>query len=164
LELRKDAAETFLKEEGDLRARFALPNNKYLNVLVDINGRCIKFETAHEPTSKVKTPFKQLERFLDTFRDKDTEDEWGDHSDVRLFAKWSRYKDMTDSSMSEAMIDAKEDTLKDSKIIHPKSDNLSQIIIQYTPTGAAKNIRSRKKVIEFLEAQTKFFAETYIQT
>lgn len=163
LELRKDAAEGILKEDGDLEARFVLPNNAYIKILIDINGRCIKFETAHKPTSKVKTPFKQIERFLDTFRDQDTEDEWGDHSDVRLFGRWSRYKDMTDTTMSEAMVDAKEDTLKESKIIHPKSDNLSEIIVQYTPSGAAKNIRNRKKMIEFLEAQIKFFVETYVQ-
>ena len=163
LELRKDAAEGFLKETGDLEARFALPNNAYIKIVVDINGRCIKFETAHMPTSKVKTPYKQIERFLDTFRDEDTEDEWGGHSDVRLFGKWSRYKDMTDSTMWEAMVDAKEDTLRDSKLIHPKSENLSQIIVQYTPSGAAKTIRSRKKMIEFLEEQIQFFAETYVQ-
>jgi len=135
----------------------------YIKIVVDINGRCIKFETAHMPTSKVKTPYKQIERFLDTFRDEDTEDEWGGHSDVRLFGKWSRYKDMTDSTMWEAMVDAKEDTLRDSKLIHPKSENLSQIIVQYTPSGAAKTIRSRKKMIEFLEEQIQFFAETYVQ-
>jgi hypothetical protein len=163
LELKKDKAETLLKETGDLEARFALPDKKYIKITIDINGRCIKFETAHVPTSKVKTPYKQVERFLDTFRDQETEDEWGDHSDVRLFGKWARYKDMTDATMSEAMVDAKEDTLKDSKFIHPKSDDLSQIIVQYTPSGAAKTMRSRKKMIEFLESQIKFFAETYVQ-
>lgn len=163
LELKKDSAESFLRENGDLEVKFSIPNAEYIKISIDINGRCVKFETAHKPTDKVKTPVKQIERFLNTFRDEDSGDEWGDHSDVRIFAKWSRYKDMTDCSISEAMIDVNEDTLKSSKIMHPKSDNLSKIIIQYTPSGASQIMRSRKKVIEFLEQQVVFFAETYVQ-
>ena len=163
IELRKDNAETLLLKTGDLEASFTLPRKKYISVLIDIDSRSFKFETVHTPTEKVKTPYKQVERFLDTFRDKESEEEWGDHSDVRIFAKWARYKDMTDSKMSDAMINAKEDTLATSNLIHFKSENLSEIIVQYTPTGAAKNIRNRKKMIEFLENQIIFFAETYVQ-
>ncbi len=163
LELKKDVAENHLAKTGDLRAKFKLPNNGYVNILVDIDGRCIKFETAHTPTAKVKTPVKQIERFLDTFRDQDTEAEWGGHSDVRIFAKWQRRREMTDIRMSDAMIDAKEDTLKNSALIHPESTNLSQIIVQYTPKGSSTNIRSRKKMIDFLESQLIFFVETYVQ-
>ncbi len=163
LELKKDVAENLLKDSGDLQARYKISAGRYINVLLDVDSRCVKFETSHAPTDKVKTPYKQIERFLNTYRDVATEDEWGDHSDVRLFARWSRYRDMTDARMSDAMIDAIEDTLKDSKLIHPKSDNLSEIVIQYTPSGAAKSFRSRKKMIEFLEDELLFFAETYVQ-
>lgn len=163
VELRRDAAEKFLLETGDLQAKFLLPNKKYINVLLDINGKLVKFETSHDPTKKVKTPYRQIERFLDTFRDEDTEDEWGDHTDVRVFAKWSRFRDMTDSTMNDLMVDASEGTLQHSKIIHTKSDNLTEMIVQYRSGDAAKNIRSRKKIIDSLEEQIKFFAETYVQ-
>jgi len=163
LELRKDAAENFLKNTGDLHAKFSLPNKSYIKVTVDVDSRSIKFETSHTPTKKVKTPYKQIERFLDTFRDQHTEEEWGGHSDVRIFARWSRFRDLTDCTMTNAMVDAKDNTLQQSKIMHPKSDNLSEIIVLYTPSGSAKNIRNRKKMIDFLESQLKFFAETYVQ-
>lgn len=146
VELRKEAAEKILLEEGDLEAQFLLPNKKYIKVLLDINGKLVRFETSHEPTNKVKTPHKQIERFLDTFRDEETEDEWGDHTDVRIFAKWSRFKDMTDTTMEKAMVDASEKTLHKSPLINPKSDNLSEIIVHYRSGDAAKIFEAGKKL------------------
>jgi len=161
IELRKDAAEKLMSERCDLEARFKIKNGKEVLVTVDIDKRCVKFETSHQPTKKVKSSHKQIERFLDGFRDTDKHGEWGDHSDVRLFAKWKRQQKSTDASMSDAMIDVEEDTLKSSKLILSDKE-LREIIVQYTPSGAAKSFRSSKKIIEFLEDQFRFFAETYI--
>ena len=108
-----------------------------------------------------KTPYKQIERFLQQFVSIDNKDEWGDHSDVRLFARWARKRTMTDISMSDALINAHEDTLKDTDFIDPERD-LKEIIIRYSPTGSASAMKSRKKSIEFLEDQIVYFAKTYV--
>ena len=161
VELRKEAAETLLDEKGDLNAKFKFQNKAYLKVDLDIDGRCFRFETSHHPTKKVKTPYKQIERFLQQFVSIDNKDEWGDHSDVRLFARWARKRSMTDISMSDALINAHEDTLKDTDFIDPERD-LKEIIIRYSPTGSASAMKSRKKSIEFLEDQIVYFAKTYV--
>ena len=163
LELRRDAAEKLLRSNSDMKALFKLPNGKEISVIVDIDSRSIKFETVHSPTTKVKTSYKQIERFLDLFRDGTNEGEWGDHSDIRIFASWKRQRTVTDYTMREAMSDMEDDILKDSKLIL-KDKELSSIKVQYTPTGAASVMRSSKKVIEFLERQIIFFAETYVQS
>lgn len=162
LELRREAAEKLLNAESDMKALFKLPNGKIISVIVDVDSRSLKFETTHLPTQKVKTSHKQIERFLDLFRDSSNDGEWGDHSDVRLFANWKRQRSPTDYTMREAMSDMGDDILKDSRLIM-KDKELSTIKIQYTPTGAANAIRSSKKFIEFLERQVVFFAETYVQ-
>jgi len=161
-ELNREAADNLLESESDLAAKFKLPNGKSLSMIVDINSRVIKFETSHLPTDKVKSSSKQIEKFLDSFKDSTKEGEWGDHSDIRLFARWKRQQRMTDYSMSDAMSDYQDDILKHSKLIMPDKD-LSQIRIQYTPSGSARAIKSSKNFIEFLESQIKFFAETYVQ-
>lgn len=161
VELRKEAAETLLDEKGDLNAKFKFQNKACLKVDLDIDGRCFRFETSHHPTKKVKTPYKQIERFLQQFVSIDNKDEWGDHSDVRLFARWARKRTMTDISMSDALINAHEDTLKDTDFIDPERD-LKEIIIRYSPTGSASAMKSRKKSIEFLEDQIVYFAKTYV--
>jgi len=162
VELRREAADHLLNKESDLFATFKLPSGKEINITVDVNSRVIKFETNHLPTDKVKTSHKKIERFLGLFIDPKMSDEWGDHSDVRLFAKWKRQRNWTDNSMVDAMIDLKEDVLEQSKLILPGKE-LSLIKIQYTPSGAASQFRSSKKFIEFLENQVKFFAETYVE-
>lgn len=160
-ELRKEAAEKRFAEDKDLNARFLLPNKSYIGVELDIDGRCFRFETAHKPTGKVKTAYKQIEHFLKLFVSSDNPDEWGDHSDVRLFARWARKRIMTDTPMSDALLNMHENTLKDIEFIDPERE-LRELIIRYTPSGAASAIRSRKKSIEFLEAQMLYFAETYV--
>lgn len=160
-ELRRDAAENLLNEKGDLNARFIFPNKNYLNVELDIDGRCFRFESSHKPTTRVKTSHKQIERFLKQFVSPENADEWGDHSDVRLFARWARKRSYTDISMSDALINLHEDTLKETDFIDPERD-LKEIIVRYSPTGSASAIRSRKKAIEFLESQIVYFAETYL--
>ena len=162
LELRREAAEKTLEEDSDFLARFKVSNGKEIKVRVDVDKRVIQFETSHTPSDKVKTSHKQIEKFLDFFRDDENSGEWGDHSDVRIFAHWKRQKKFTDCSVPEAMIDLEEDTLKSSKIIMPDKE-LSSIKVRYTPTGAGGSFRSAKKVIEFLENHVKFFAETYVQ-
>lgn len=162
-ELRKEAAEKRFAQDKDLSARFSLPNKSYIGVELDIDGRCFRFETAHKPTEKVKTAYKQIERFLKLFVSIENPDEWGDHSDVRLFVRWARKRSMTDIPMSDALLNMHENTLKDIDFIDPERE-LRELIIRYTPTGAASAIRSRKKSIEFLEAQTLYFAKTYVDT
>ena len=160
-ELRKEGAEKLLNESSDLIARFVFPNKIYLSVEIDIDGRCFRFETSHLPTTKVKTSHKQIERFLRKFVSPDNKDEWGDHSDVRLFARWSRKRNYTDISMSDALVNTHEDTLKDTGFIDPDKD-LKEIIIRYSPTGSSSAMKSRKKAVEFLEDQIVYFAETYL--
>jgi len=162
-ELRKEAAENLLEESRDLTARFVFPNKTYLNVELDIDGRCFRFETSHPPTKKVKSSHKQIERFLGEFVSPDNKDEWGDHSDVRLFARWARKKNHTDISMSDALVNAHEDTLRDTDFIVPEKE-LREIIIRYSPTGSSSAMKSRKKAIEFLEDQIVYFAETYLSS
>lgn len=160
-ELRRDAAETLLADKGDLNSRFLFPNKNYLNVELDVDGRCFRFETSHKPTTRVKTSHKQIEHFLKRFISSENPNEWGDHSDVRLFARWSRKRAYTDISMSDALINLREDTLKETDFVDPERD-LKEIIVRYSPTGSAAAIRSRKKSIEFLEAQIVYFADTYL--
>ncbi len=160
-ELRKEAAEKLIDEKRDLLARFTLPNKIYLDVELDIDGRCFRFETSHLPTTKVKSSHKQIERFLKKFVSPDNKDEWGDHSDVRLFARWSRKRNYTDISMSDALVNVHDDTLKDTNFIVPDTE-LKEIIIRYSPTGSASAMKSRKKAVEFLEDQIVYFAETYL--
>jgi hypothetical protein len=162
-ELRKEEAEQRFKSDNDLRARFTLPNKAYLQVDLDIDSRCFRFETSHKPTSRVKTSHKQIEHFLKMFVSSENPDEWGDHSDVRLFAKWARKRTMTDITMSDALLNLHEMTLKDISFIDPESD-LKELIVRYTPSGASAAIKSRRKSIEFLESQTLYFAETYVDT
>lgn len=160
-ELRKEAAEKLISKKRDLVAKFSLPNKIYLNVELDIDGRCFRFETSHLPTTKVKSSHKQIERFLKKFVSPDNKDEWGDHSDVRLFARWSRKRNYTDISMSDALVNVHEDTLKETNFIVPDTE-LKEIIIRYSPTGSASAMKSRKKAVEFLEDQIVYFAETYL--
>ena len=160
-ELRKEAAEALMKEKGDLQATFLFSNKNYIDVNLDINGRRFRFETSHEPTTRVKTSVKQIERFLKQFVSADNAGEWGDHSDVRLFARWSRKRTLTDITMSDALINLHEETLKDSGFIDPERD-LKEIIVRYIPTGSASAIKSRKKAVDFLEDPIVYFAETYV--
>ena len=160
-ELRKEAAEKLLNEGRDLTARFVFPSKTYLNVELDIDGRCFRFETSHLPTTKVKTSHKQIERFLNKFVSPHNKDEWGDHSDVRLFARWARKRNYTDISMSDALVNVHEDTLKDTDFIDPEKA-LKEIIVRYSPTGSSSAMKSRKKAVEFLEDQIVYFAETYL--
>jgi hypothetical protein len=162
-ELRKDSAEILLNQNGDLETKFIFPNKNYLKIKLDIDGGRFWFETSHKPTSKVKTSHKQIERFLKQFVTVGNEDEWGDHSDVTLFAKWSRRRTYTDISMSDALVNVHDDTLRETDFIDPDRD-LKEIIIRYSPTGAASAIRSRKKAVEFLESQVVYFAETYLDS
>ena len=159
-ELRRDDAEATLRTKGDLIARFEYPNKVYIDVVLDIDRRCFRFETSHEPPD-YKRPSTQIEHFLRQFVSGDNAEEWGDHSDVCLFARWSRRHNRTDISMTEALHDLHEGTMKDSNFIDPGRE-LKELVVQYTPTGAASAIRSRKKCIEFLESQIVFFAETYV--
>ncbi|GLQ24050.1 hypothetical protein GCM10007853_19240 [Algimonas ampicilliniresistens] len=160
-ELRKEEAENRFEKDRDLSARFALPNKSYLQVDLDIDGRCFRFETAHKPTDRVKTSSKQVEHFLKMFVSSDNPDEWGDHSDVRLFARWARKRTLTDIPMSDALLNLHDGTLKDIEFVDSDRD-LRELIIRYTPTGASSAIKSRKKSIEFLESQALYFAETYV--
>lgn len=162
-ELRKEEAEDIFKRDKDLTSRFIFPNKNYLSVDLDVDGRCFRFETEHEPTTKVKSSHKQIERFLGNFVSADSPDEWGDHSDVRLFAKWKRKRTETDIPMSDILIDFHEGTIKDSPFLLPDSD-LKSLIVRYTPSGAAKEMRSAKKTIEFLEQQAVYFVDTYVDT
>ena len=93
----------------------------------------------------------------------DNPDEWGDHSDVRLFARWARKRTLTNISISDALMNMHKDTLKDVSFIDPDRE-LRELIIRYTPSGVTSAIRSRKKSIEFLESQALYFAETYVNT
>lgn len=162
-ELRREETERVFHAEKDLHARFILENKSYLEVELDIDGRCFRFETAHRPTDRVKSSHKQVEHFLKMFVSSDNPDEWGDHSDVRLFGRWARKRTMTDISMTDALQDMHEGTIKESGFIDPDRD-LRELVIRYTPTGAATAIRSRKKTIEFLESQAQYFAKTYLNT
>jgi len=162
-ELRKETAEQLFKSDNDLRARFTLPNKNYLQVDLDIDGRCFRFETSQKPTDRVKTSHKQLEHFLKRFVSSDNPDEWGDHSDVRLFAKWARKRTETSIPMSDALLNLHENTLKDIDFIDPERD-LKTLTIKYTPSGAATAIKSRTKSISFLEDQALYFAKTYLDT
>jgi hypothetical protein len=161
-EIRKEKAEKLLNKNGDLSARFETSQGKYIDVLVDVNGRCVRFETGHEPTSSVKTPFKQVERFLDKFRDNEAGD-WGDHSDVHLFARWPYAKEYTDESMSELFSFADDGILKDSPLIRQDKDKLMELIVRYTPSVSASVFKSRKKFVSFLEDEALFFFQTYVE-
>jgi len=160
-ELRKEAAENLISERRDLVASFLFPNKNYLNVELDVDGRCFRFETSHSPTKKVKSSHKQIEYFLRKFVSPENKDEWGDHSDVRLFARWARKRNYTDISMSDVLVNVHEDTLKETNFIDSEKE-LKEIIIRYSPTGSASAMKSRKKSIEFLEDHIVYFAETYL--
>ena len=161
IELRKDAAEKLLRDKGDLEAKFRVSKSHELKITLDVNSRFIRYETNHLPTDKVKTSHKQIERFLDIFRENSITGDWGDHSDVRLFGTWKRQQRRTDTSMTDALVNLEEDALKGSAFIIPDKE-LSGIIVQYTPADAQSHFRSAKKLIEFLENHTKFFVETYV--
>jgi hypothetical protein len=162
-ELRKEEAEKLFEEQKDLKARFVLPNKAHINVILDVDRRYIRFETSHIPTARVKSAHKQIEHFLKLFISSENPDEWGDHSDVSLFARWSRRRSMTDIPMSDALLNMHEGTIRDLDFVDKKRD-LKELIIQYTPSGAASAIRNRKKCIEFLESQAQYFAETYVNS
>jgi hypothetical protein len=162
-ELRKEEAEQLFETDRDLRARFKLPNKAYLQIDLDIDGRCFRFETSHKPTDRVKTSHKQIEHFLKMFVSSDNPDEWGDHSDVRLFAKWAGKHAQTSIPMSDALVNLHENTMKDIEFIDPDRE-LKKLTIKYTPSGAAKAILSATKSIAFLEDQALYFAETYVDT
>lgn len=162
-DLRKEAAEKLLSDDGDLRAKLVFENKSYVKVQLDIDSRCFRFETSHVPTTRVKSAHKQIERFLKMFVSGDNKDEWGDHSDVRIFSRWARKRTLTDISMSDALVNLNEDTLKELSFIDPERE-LKEIIVRYSPTGSASAIRNRKKAIMFLESQILYFAETYVNT
>lgn len=152
-----------LKKTGDLQAEFDIEGMPFnLNIVLEVDQRCLHFSMCHELTDRVKTPYKRIERFLKSFGEGNSLEETGKHNNVHLFAKWPYVPEPTDTTLFDALQAASVDELKTSKLIHPDKDTIQHVEVKYTPSGVASAIQSPSKIISKLESDIIFFCEHYV--
>lgn len=151
-----------LKQSGDLTASYDIAGVEHpLNIVLEVDQRCLHISMRHELSNKVKTPYKRIERFLGNFHDEDDQKS-GKHDHVNIFAKWPYVAGLTNTTLFDAIQRANCDDLQDSKLILDDKDTIQYVELRYSPSGIARDILSRKRIIASIEKQVEFFCLHYV--
>lgn len=151
-----------LKRTGDLVASYNIEGVDHsLNIVLEIDQRCLRISMRHDLSDKVKTPYKRVERFLKNFHDADNEKS-GKHDHVHIFAKWPYVPEMTNTTLFDAIQRMEDDELRGSKLIMDDKDSVQFVELTFSPSGISKDILSRKKIINAIEREVEFFCDRYV--
>ena len=158
--LKTDVSE--LKKTGHLSARYDIDGIEYpLHIVLEIDQRCLRISMRHDLSEKVKTPYKRIQRFLKNFHDEDNHKS-GKHDHVHLFAKWPYVSEMTNTTLFDAIQRMEDGELEGSKLINEEKDSIQYVELTFSPSGIAKDITSRKKIIASIEREVEFFCDRYV--
>ncbi len=152
-----------LKKSGDLTASYDIDGIDYpLNIVLEIDQRCLRISMRHDLSDKVKTPYKRVERFLKNFHDS-SDDKSGKHDHVHIFAKWPYVPELTNTTLFDAIQRMEDDELQGSKLIMTDKDSIQFVELTFSPSGIAKDILNRKKIIASIEREVEFFCDRYVK-
>ena len=162
-ESRLDEDVAHLRKHGDLQAEFDIGDGKNtLRVCLDIDRRALSVSKAYDLPTNVKTPYKRIEHFIRRVAGPEEEAEDGQHEGMRISAKWPYVKDLTSTTLFDAMQDVANGDLQQNRLVNTDKDTIQYVELQYMPPKVATKISSRKKVVELLEQSVAHFCDHYL--